>query len=197
MYDVPEHLAELARVRAWVRIVCGRCGFEEDWAPDALERHLAETGGSRVWSEVVRHLHCRSFGCGSTDLSAVVIPSNGRQANLPRRIGRLDAHLLGAALGVIEVAVRRSDGQAVAGLELRLALLVVHRYARDRDCVRRFWSVASRSDRSVDDGLIEPLRLIRQALVAAGWLAPSVLLDPVKTWPWESPAPPGWRRPAA
>lgn len=192
MVGSPKHLSDLARIEADVRIVCRRCGFEEDWTRAALAGHLLAIGGSQVWSEITRHLRCRRFGCGSTELRALAVPFGRRTANVPRRIGRLDQNLLAAALGVLEAAANRSRGQAVATLEVRLALLVVHRYARDRECVRRFWDRASTPDRSVDNGLGEPLQSIRQRLVAAGWLAPVVLLDPVKTWPWNSPAPPGW-----
>ena len=113
---------------------------------------------------------------------------------MPRRIGRLDAQLVETALGVLDAATRRSLGQAVATLEVRLALLVVHWYARDRECVRRFWLRASVGNRTADEGLAEPLQVIRQRLVTAGWLAPSFLIEPAKTWPWSSPAPPGWVR---
>ena len=192
MVGSPKHLSDLARVEADVRIVCRRCGFEEDWTRAALAERLLAIGGSQVWSEITRHLRCRSFGCGSTELRALPVPFARRTANVPRRIGRLDQHLLGAALGVLEAASARSRGQAVATLEVRLALLVIHRYARDGDCVHRFWTRASTGNRSVDDGLGEPLQVIRQRLVAAGWLAPAFLLEPVRTWPWDSPAPPGW-----
>ena len=192
MVGAPKHLSDLARIEADVRVACRPCGFEEDWPREALARHLFEIGGSQVWSEVTRHLRCRRFGCGSADLRATPVPYARRPPNMPRRVGRLDAHLVEAAMGVLDAAARRSRGQAVATLEVRLALLVVHRYARDRECVRRFWTRASTGNRSVDDGLGEPLQVIRQRLVAAGWLAPSILLDPVRIWPWDSPAPPGW-----
>ena len=188
----PEGLLDLAQMGMDVRILCERCGFEEDWTPEALARHLATIGASEVWSEITRHLRCRSFGCGSTELRAISVPQDRRSANVPRRIGRLDAHLLGAALGVLDGATRRSLGQAVATLEVRLALLVVHRYARDRECVQRFWSRASVCNRSADEGLAEPLQVIRHRLVTAGWIAPSFLIEPSKTWPWESAPPPGW-----
>ena len=193
MEHTPERLSDLAREEVEVRIACRRCGFEEDWAPDALARHLAQIGGSAIWPEITRHLRCRRSGCGSNDLRACRMPRGGRPANLPRRIGRLDAHLVGTALDVLDAAVRRSRNQAVATLEVRLALLVVHRYARDRECVRRVWLRASADNRTVDDGLGEPLQVIRQRLVAAGWLAPVCLIEPVKTWPWDPPAPPGWK----
>ncbi|MCW3796209.1 hypothetical protein OMW55_00090 [Sphingomonas sp. BN140010] len=194
---MPEHLSDPVSSGADVRITCGHCGFEEDWTPAALARHLAEIGGSQRWAELTRHLRCRRFGCGATTLDAVPLPPGSRPANMPRRIGRLDAHLLSAALAVLEGVTQRSHGQAVATLEVRLALLVVHRYARDRDCVRRFWLRAADGNRTVDAGLAEPLQLIRHRLVAAGWLAPPVLLEPARTWPWDSPAPPGWKAPAA
>lgn len=192
MEHAPERLSDLAPLGADVRIVCERCGFEEDWTPEALTDHLAGIGGSEVWSEITRHLRCRSFGCGSTDVRAIPVPRDRRAANMPRRIGRLDAQLVEAALGILDAATRRSLGQAVATLEVRLALLVVHWYARDRDCVRRFWSRASVGNRTADEGLAEPLQVIRQRLVAAGWLAPSFLIEQSKTWPWDSPSPPGW-----
>ena len=194
MDRAPERLSDLAPIGADVRILCRRCGFEEDWTSDALARHLATIGASEVWSEITRHLRCRSFGCGSTELRAIPMPQDRRPANMPRRIGRLDAHLLGAALEVLDGATRRSLGQAVATLEVRLALLVVHRYARDRECVQRFWSRASTGNRTADEGLAEPLQVIRQRLVTAGWIAPSFLIEPSKTWPWESAPPPGWAR---
>lgn len=139
MVGSPKYLSDFARVEADVRIVCRRGGFEEGWTRAALAEHLLAIGGSQVWSEITRHLRCRSFGCGSTELCAPAVPFARRGTNVPRRIGRLDANLLGAALGVLEATVNRSRGQAVATLEVRLTLLVVRRYARDRGCVHRIW----------------------------------------------------------
>lgn len=195
MNTAPERLSDLARMDVDVRIVCRQCGFEEDWTSEALSRHLAEIGGSDVWSEITHYLRCRSFGCGSTVVRALPVPRDRRSANTPRRIGRFDAHLLCTALEVLEAAARQSRGQAVATIEVRLALLVVHRYARDRDCVRGFWLRATIGNRTAECGLAEPLQVIRHRLVAEGWLAPSVLIEPAKTWPWDSPSPPGWVRP--
>ena len=188
----PERLSDLAQLGVDVRIVCERCGFEEDWTPDALTNHLASIGGSEVWAEITRHLRCRSFGCGSTDVRAITVPQDRRAANMSRRIGRLDAQLVEAALDILDAATRRSLGQAVATLDVRLALLVVHWYARDGECVRRFWLRASVGNRTADEGLAEPLQVIRQRLISAGWLAPSFLIEPAKIWPWDSPPPPGW-----
>ena len=188
----PDRLSDLKQAGADVRIQCEQCGFEEDWTCAGLADHLARTGGSELWTEITRHLRCRHFGCGSTNLHATAVPRDRRQANIPRRIGRFDAHLLSTALGVLDAAARRSRGQVAATLEVRLALLVVHRYARDRDCVRSFWSRASIGNRNADEGLIEPLQVIRQRLVTKGWLAPSFLIDPERIWPWDAPAPPGW-----
>lgn len=191
----PASLSELSGRAVAVRIVCRLCAFEEDWSPAGLALHLAQIGGSEVWLEITRHLRCRSFGCGSTDLIAQAVPTTGRSANMKRRVGRFDAHVLAIALAILEAAVQRSRGQAVATMEVRLALLVVHRYAQDSDCVRHFWSRASTGNRSVDDGLAEPLKIIRQRLVSSGWLAPVYLVEPGRIWPWNSPAPPGWRSP--
>jgi hypothetical protein len=46
--------------------------------------------------------------------------------------------------------------------------------------------------RTASDSLIQSLALIRHRLVQQGWIAPAVLLARVQTWPWQSPAPPGW-----
>ena len=116
---------------------------------------------------------------------------------MPRRIGRFDAHLLGTALGILDATTRRSGGQDAATLEVRLALLVVHGYVRDRECVRSFWSRATTANRTADEGLIEPLQVIRHRLIARGWLAPSFLIDPERVWPWDASAPPGWLRAAS
>ena len=195
MVGDPKHLSDLAQIEADIRVTCRQCGFEEDWARDALGQHLFAIGGSQVWSEIVRHLRCRRFGCGSARLRATPVPYARRAANMARRVGRLDAKLIDAALTVLDAAARRSLGQAVATSEVRLALLVVHRYARDHDCVRAFWTRASAGDRTVDNGLGEPLQVIRQRLVSTGWLAPAVLVEPTRTWPWNGPPPPGWLRP--
>ncbi|MBB5713883.1 hypothetical protein [Sphingomonas aerophila] len=192
MVGQPKHLSDLARIEADVRITCRECGFEEDWQRDAFARHLFALGASQVWSEITRALRCRRFGCGSTNLRAAAVPFARRAANMPRRVGRLDAHLLDTAMKVLEQAVHTSRGRAVATLELRLALLVVYRYSHDRDGVRHFWQRASAADRTVDDGLVEPLRSIRHRLVQAGWLAPAILVDVPRTWPWNSPPPSGW-----
>lgn len=192
MVGSPKHLSDLRKIEADVRITCRQCGFEDDWARQALVDHLIATGGSQVWSEITRHLRCRRFGCGSADLRALPVPYARRPANMPRRIGKLDAELVGTAMNILEQAVARSNKQAVATLEVRLALLVVHRYARDRELVRRFWQRASASNRTVNDALAEPLQALRKRLEQLGWIAPAVLLERTKTWPWSSPAPPGW-----
>lgn len=136
----PKHLSDLARIDADVRISCRTCGFEQDWARESLARHLFEIGGSQVWSEITRHLRCAKFGCGSTSLRALPVPYARRGANMSRRVAKLDAHLLELAMHILERAVRVSCGRAVASVELRLALLVIYSYSRDRDGVRRFWS---------------------------------------------------------
>jgi hypothetical protein len=120
------------------------------------------------------------------------VPYARRPANTPRQIGKLDAQLLGTAMKILQQAVARSRGQAVATLEVRLALLVVHRYVRDRELVRRFWQRASLSSRNVNEGLADPLHAISKRLELLGWIAPAVLLERTRTWPWNSPAPPGW-----
>ena len=193
MVGAPKHLSDLARVEADVRITCRKCGFEEDWTRGALARHLLDLGGSQVWSEITRRMRCRRFGCGSSDLRALPVPYARRAANTPRRISKLDAEMIAAALGVLDRAVCASRGSAVASIEVRLSLLVVYAYSRDRETVRRFWERASVDGRTVDDGLVEPLRAIRHRLVEQGWGASAVLLEDVRTWPWDSPAPPGWR----
>ena len=195
MVGAPKHLSDLARIDADVRIACRTCGFEQDWARGDLARHLFEIGGSQVWSEITRHLRCRRFGCGSADLRAIPVPYARRGANMRRRIAKLDARLLASALELLDEAVRASRGEAVATPEVRLALLVVYAYSRDRDGVRRFWEKASVGGRAVDDGLVEPLRAIRHGLVERGWLAPDVLLERPRIWPWNSPAPAGWLDP--
>jgi hypothetical protein len=112
---------------------------------------------------------------------------------MPRRVGKLDMQLVQTAMKVLEEAVARSRGQAVATAEVRLALLVLFKYVRDREVVRTPWQLASVGTRTVDDGLNVPLGLIRQRLEQQGWIAPAVLLERVPTWPWSSPAPPGWK----
>ena len=181
MVGPPKHLSDLRKIDADVRITCRQCGFEDDWSHKALAEHLFEIGGSQVWSEITRHLRCRRFGCGSSDLRALPVPYARRPANMPRRIGRLDAQLVGTAIKILEQAVARSNKHAAATLEVRLALLVVHRYARDRALVRRFWERASSSNRTVNDALAEPLQALKKRLEQLGWLAPAVLLEPTKT----------------
>lgn len=193
MVGQPKHLSDLHKIEADVRITCRRCRFEDDWTREALAAHLFAMGGSQVWSEITRHLRCRRFGCGSSDLRAQAVPCARRQANVPRRIGKLDAQLVRTAMKVLEEAVARSRGQAVATAQVRLALLVLYRYLRDRELVRRFWQFASMGTRTVDDGLNFPLGLIRQRLEQQGWIAPAALLERIPTWPWSSPAPPGWK----
>ncbi len=195
MVGQPKRLSDLARIEADVRITCGRCHFEDDWTRNDLARHLAATGGSQVWSEITRHLRCRRADCGSTDLRAVPVPYARRPANMLRRVSRLDAHVVGTALTILEQAVARSKNEAVATLEVRLALLVVHRYARERELVQRFWQRAGLTLRNVNDGLTEPLQSIRARLVQLGWIAPTVLLERERHWPWDSPPPPGWLAP--
>ena len=193
MVGAPKHLSDLHKISADVRITCRRCGFEDDWTRQALAGHLFAIGGSQVWSEITRHLRCRRSGCGSPDLRALAVPYARRPANMPRRIGKLDAQLVATAMKVLEEAVARSRKQGVATLEVRLALLVIHRYARDRELVRRFWQLASTASRTVDDGLAGPFQALRKRLEQQGWIAPAVLIEHTKTWPWNSPAPPGWK----
>jgi len=192
MVGSPKHLSDLSKIDADVRITCRQCGLEDDWTREALADHLFAIGGSQVWSEITRHLRCRRFGCGSPDLRALPVPYARRPANMPRRVGKLDAQLVGTAMKILQQAVERSNGQTVATLEVRLALLVIHRYVRDRELVRRFWDRASTSNRTVNDALAEPLQALSKRLEQLGWIAPAVLLEPTRTWPWNSPAPPGW-----
>lgn len=131
MVGQPKHLSDLHKIEADVRITCRRCRFEDDWTREALAAHLFAMGGSQVWSEITRHLRCRRFGCKSSDLRAQAVPCARRQANVPRRIGKLDAQLVRTAMKVLEEAVARSRGQAVATAQVRLALLVLYRYLRD------------------------------------------------------------------
>ncbi|WP_205481576.1 hypothetical protein [Sphingomonas arenae] len=193
MVGQPKHLSDLRKIEADVRITCRRCRFEEDWTREDLASHLFEIGGSQVWSEITRHLTCRRFGCGSRDLCALPVPYARRGANMSRRVGKLDAQLLGTALKILEQAVARSPGRSVATLEVRLALLVVHRYLRDREAVRRYWDCAADATRTVSEGLADPFHSLRNRLEQQGWIAPAVLLERTPTWPWNSPAPPGWK----
>ncbi len=192
MVGDPKHLSDLDKVEADVRIRCRRCKFEDDWTVAALTRHLYETGGSTVWSEVTRTLRCRRFGCGSADVRAIVVPYARRPANMPRRIGELDRRVVDTALAVL-TEIARSRVGATATLEVRLALLVLHRYARDREAAAEFWRRAAIPSRDVNQQLGEPLRRLRGALVQRGWLAPDISVERTRTWPWNSPAPPGWK----
>lgn len=164
MVGSPKHLSDLRKIDADVRITCRRCGYEDDWTREALVDHLFAIGGSQVWSEITRHLRCRRFGCGSPDLRILPVPYARRPANMPRRVGKLDAQLVGTAMKILEEAVRRSAKQPVATLEVRLALLVVHRYVRDRELARRFWKRASNRHRTINNALNEPLQALRKRL---------------------------------
>jgi hypothetical protein len=191
----PKQLSNLKKIEADVRITCPRCGFEDDWTPEALSKHLFEIGGSSVWFEITRHLSCRRFGCGSRELRVLLVPYARRPANVPRQVGKLDAQLLGTAMTILERAVAHARGQSIATLEVRLALLVVHRYARDREAIRRFWALASKPNRNVSEDLTAPLRAISKRLEQLGWIAPPVLLERTPIWPWQGPVPPGWNAP--
>lgn len=175
-----------------VRVTCGSCGFEDDWAVGAFSAHLLAIGGSAIWSEVRHRLRCRRFGCGSPDLTLAMVPALRRPANMPRRLGELDRRLIDAAMTILSDAARSKAG-AVATVEVRLALLVVHRYARDRDAAALYWRRASTASRHVSESLRDPLDRLQASLVRSGWLAPDILIQPMPTWPWNSPAPPSWR----
>lgn len=189
----PKYLSDLDKIEADVRLVCRRCGFEDDWTVADLTRHLLAIGGSTVSSEVTRYLECRRFGCGSGELRAIPVPFARRPANMPRRIGTLDTKTLATALDILEAAKTEPATRQVATRELRLALLIAYRYAGDRTAVKLFWERASRERPSVNDTLHEPLGAIREALVKRRWIAPEVLLAHQCTWPWSSPAPRGWK----
>lgn len=192
MVGPPKHLSDLAKIEADVRVTCRRCRFEVDWRREDLAQHLREIGGSLVWSEITRHMVCRRAGCGSPDLRALPVPYARRPANLRRRIGKLDERLIETALRILVDAVARSRGRSVATIEVRLALLVLHRYIRNGELIRQFWERAALATRTVDDGLNGPLEGIRTSLRRAGWLAPTPETAQVRFWPWSSPAPPGW-----
>lgn len=189
MVGSPKHLSDLDRIEADVRITCRRCGFEDDWTTADLARHLHEIGGSTVWSEITRHLSCRRFGCGSADLRALPVPFARRRANMRRRVGALDARILDAALLILQPTAERQSSGPAATLEVRLALLVLYRFTRDREAVRNFWERALIARPTVSHGLQEPIAAIRGRLVERGWLAPDILLERVHTWPWSTPAP--------
>lgn len=193
MVGAPKHLSDLRRIEADVRVTCRRCGFEDDWSVDDLSRHLLSIGGSTVWSQITATLRCRRDGCESGNLRLLPVPYARRTANLPRRVGKLTATILEAAVTILEQAAARSAGQAVATIEVRLALLVVHQYARDRDAIAFFWERASQAGRPVDQTMQEPMALIRRRLEDAGWIARPVMPARERVWPWNSPAPPGWR----
>lgn len=191
MVGAPKHLSDLAKIEADVRITCRKCGFEDDWDRGELAKHLLAIGGSLVWSEVTRHMVCRRIGCGSSILRVAAVPFARRTANLPRRVGRLDQQTLEAALTILDDVARRRAG-AVATTEVRLALLVLLRYSGQRDAAKLFWDRASIAIPLGTDSLHDPLASIRHALVQRGWIAPEAPLERTKTWPWNSPAPPGW-----
>lgn len=193
MVGAPKLLSDLGRMKADVRITCRRCGFEVDWRVADLSAHLIAIGGNLTWSEITRLLVCRRQGCGSTELRATAVPFVRRQANLPRRIGKLDEQLIAAAMKILDQAVARSPGRAVATPEVRLALLVTYVYMRDAEAVRAFSVRAGDTSRSVSTSLHDALGVVRQRLIERGWLAPEPVVDRVPTWPWQSPAPPGWR----
>lgn len=189
----PQHLAELEQLRADVRLTCLRCGYEDDWAPAALAAHVRELGGTTAWAQLTRVLVCRKAGCGSSDLEATAVPYVRRTANLPRRVSPFDQHVIATALAILSDAAARSGGQAVAGLDVRLSLLVLHRYVGDRTLLKAFWAGASAGKRNVSEGRQQPLHSLRKRLELRGWLAPDVPLRDVPYWPWNTPAPPGWR----
>lgn len=193
MVGPPKHLHDLNKIEADVRVTCRECGFEVDWTVADLSRHLLSIGGNLTWSEITRHLACRRQGCGSSRLRATPVPYARRQANLPRRIGAVDVRLIAAALKVLEDAVSRAPGRDVATVEVRLALLVTFVYSRDAAVTREFWQRASNATRAVAAGLNDPLQLIRQRLMERGWLASAPVEERTPTWPWNSPAPPGWK----
>ena len=188
----PKQLSDLDRIEADVRITCRRCGFEQDWTVADLSRHLLAIGGSTVWSEITRKLRCGHFQCREPNLRASPVPYARRQANLPRRIGALDVKTLETTMQVLEEAHASQRVSSVATRELRLALLVVHRYARNREAVKLFWERASLANPGVNDTLDEPLRLIRLSLEARGWLAPKYRQVRSRTSPRPKPPPQGW-----
>jgi hypothetical protein len=194
MVGAPKHLRDLAKIEADVRVTCRECGFEMDWTVADLTAHLISIGGNLTWSEVTRHLVCRRQACGSKRLRASAVPFARRQANLPRQIPKFDAHLIATAMGVLEEAVACSPGRDVATPEVRLALLVLYSYVRDAENARTFWSRAADAKRAASDSLRDPLAIIRQGLIRNGWLAPTATVERTPTWPWQSPAPPGWRQ---
>lgn len=191
MVGAPKHLADLDRIEADVRITCRRCGFEDDWTTAELARHLLAIGGSTVWSEVTRYLTCRRVGCGATELTALPVPYARRQANMPRRVAKLDAQLVETAVAVLEAAAR-SKVRPIATIDVRLALLVVHAFVREDKTARQFWERASLERPTVNDTLTQPLTRLKLLLVKGGWLAPEVLIERQRTWPWQTPAPRGW-----
>ena len=193
MVGAPKHLHDLTKIEAEVRVTCRQCGFEVDWTVAELSAHLISIGGNLTWSEVTRHLVCRRQGCGSKRLRATPVPFARRQANLPRQIGKLDARIAASAIKVLEDAAARSPGRDVATAEVRLALLVVYAYLRDAESVREFWLRAGDARRAAASGLVDPLRLIRHRLMERGWLAATPVEERLPVWPWNSPAPPGWR----
>ena len=192
MVGAPKHLHDLNGIGANVRVTCRKCGFEVDWTVADLSAHLISIGGNLTWTEVTRLLVCRRQGCGSTQLRATPVPFARRQANLPRRLSKLDARIVPAAIKVLEDAAARSPGRDVATPDVRLALLVVYVYSRDADGTRDFWSRAKDAGRTASAGLLEPLHLIRHRLMEGGWLAAAPVEERTPTWPWKSPAPPGW-----
>ena len=121
MFCDPRHLAHLDKIEADVCIRCRHCKFDDDRTVSALSRHLHETGGGTVWSELTRSLSCRRFGCGSLDVRALIVPYARRPANMPRRVGELDRRIVDAALAILTDAAQTRSNSA-ATLDVRLAL---------------------------------------------------------------------------
>ena len=76
------------------------------------------------------------------------------------------------ALQILDAAAHRAQHGAVATVEVRLALYVLHPFLRDPALVRDFWRAAERPNPALGHSCHQVLRWIQVRLRDQGWLMP-------------------------
>lgn len=135
----------------------------EVWDLGALIDEVRRNGGNTDWRAARAAIKCPQR-CASPMIDLLPIPF-GRQ----RARRRAHRHLLlNLSLRILREATRRSPGETVGTIEVRLALHVLRPFVRDRRLLTEFWKAATLEPRHPWTSCHIPYRRIAQRLVDVG-----------------------------
>lgn len=164
MVGAPKSLQDLRRVDGSVMLTCRSCGEFTLRDLGDLIAEVRQLGGATSWPEFATVLTCPKRKCGARGMAAKVIPfSTGAKRRPPAEVV-----LLNLALIVLREAAGRSTKEAVATVEVRLALRVIHPHLGDVGLLREYWTAAAVEQRHPWTSCHQPYRWIAQRLVDNG-----------------------------